>query len=514
MNFFRGNGACKFTNNKDKSLLTNREKRTLAPFPGHFPGPAMAAQPLAQVASDAVQRIKDAAIAKKSRELYERGIASLLKYLLASSPDMLSPAFLAKARADPAPEITQRWVHSEILTSPINAANFPLCDTFCGDVFEKYLASLRTKKGASPAPTTLASHRSSLTHLLTSFNKPLSIEQQDSLKTFMRGTKRLAARHKAETGEGKMTEGKEPLQFSQYCILARALLHGDADFNWGHTFLVISWNLMCRACNTETIHYSHMAWQGDALGIYFAHMKNDQEGSRPKDPRHIYANPKLPEICPLLSLGIYFLSFDFDDGGKLFSGDSQKTRFSKLLPRVLASEELAAVLASAGKVKADFGTHSIRKGGATYCTSGSTQCPSATSVYLRAGWTIEGVQSRYLRYESAGDQFVGRTICGLPIDDADFALLPPLFPPGDVDVVDALKKCFPHMPPQLAGVLEFALASVVYHVDYLRAHLPKTHRIWSSPLFQQADILPPLRSKVRLRRFFDEERRLPATGAH
>ena len=79
MNFFRGNEACKFTNNIDKSLLTNREKRTLAPFPGHFPGRAMAAQPLAQVASDAVQRIKDAAIAKKSRELYERGIASLLK---------------------------------------------------------------------------------------------------------------------------------------------------------------------------------------------------------------------------------------------------------------------------------------------------------------------------------------------------------------------------------------------------------------------------------------------------
>jgi hypothetical protein len=32
-------------------------------------------------------------------------------------------------------------------------------------------------------------------------------------------------------------------------------------------------------------------------------MKNDQSGERPRDPRHIYANPLMPEVCPILSLG-------------------------------------------------------------------------------------------------------------------------------------------------------------------------------------------------------------------
>ena len=45
--------------------------------------------------------------------------------------------------------------------------------------------------------------------------------------------------------------------------------------------------------------YEHMEWRGDAMCIYFAHMKNDQLGDRPRDPRHIYANPIIPEVCPI-----------------------------------------------------------------------------------------------------------------------------------------------------------------------------------------------------------------------
>ncbi len=38
-----------------------------------------------------------------------------------------------------------------------------------------------------------------------------------------------------------------------------------------------------------------------------------------------------------------------------------------------------------------------------------------------------GVQDTYLRYESAGDMYVGRTVSGLPSDDVNFAILPPHF---------------------------------------------------------------------------------------
>jgi hypothetical protein len=32
-----------------------------------------------------------------------------------------------------------------------------------------------------------------------------------------------------------------------------------------------------------------------------------------------------------------------------------------------------------------------------------------------------------MRYEKAGNMHVGRTVCGLPTDSADFAILPPYF---------------------------------------------------------------------------------------
>jgi hypothetical protein len=39
--------------------------------------------------------------------------------------------------------------------------------------------------------------------------------------------------------------------------------------------------------------------------VFFAHMKNDQV-ENDRDPRHAYANPTMPEICPIAALGICF----------------------------------------------------------------------------------------------------------------------------------------------------------------------------------------------------------------
>jgi hypothetical protein len=79
---------------------------------------------------------------------------------------------------------------------------------------------------------------------------------------------------------------------------------------------------MCRAGNAVVIHFSHLQWMEDALRINFAHMKNDQLGEIPRDPRHVYTNPIMPEICPLLSLGMYLITFPevLCGFGKLFTG--------------------------------------------------------------------------------------------------------------------------------------------------------------------------------------------------
>ena len=57
-----------------------------------------------------------------------------------------------------------------------------------------------------------------------------------------------------------------------------------------------------------------------------------------------------------------------------------------------------------------FGTHSVRKGSATFVTSASNE-----------------TQDRYIKREAASDAFVGRTAAGLPLDEESFSILPPHF---------------------------------------------------------------------------------------
>ncbi|KAG6955985.1 hypothetical protein JG688_00011639, partial [Phytophthora aleatoria] len=68
---------------------------------------------------------------------------------------------------------------------------------------------------------------------------------------------------------------------------------------------------MCRAGNSVSIRYEHLEWDEDSLAILSGHMKNDQEGDRQRDPRHIFANPMEPDICLILSVAIYFAVVGF-----------------------------------------------------------------------------------------------------------------------------------------------------------------------------------------------------------
>jgi hypothetical protein len=135
---------------------------------------------------------------------------------------------------------------------------------------------------------------------------------------------------------------------------------------------------MCLAGSAVAICFSHMEWKEDALRIYFAHQKNYQMGKRPRDPRHIYANPKCPEICPILSLGIYLVCLPpLVAQKKLFPGSSQYDRYRKFLIRHLTQyDEETSNLTQRGMQPSDIGTHSIRKGSSSYYASGTTSGPA------------------------------------------------------------------------------------------------------------------------------------------
>jgi hypothetical protein len=109
---------------------------------------------------------------------------------------------------------------------------------------------------------------------------------------------------------------------------------------------------------------------------------------------------------------------------------------------------------------------------------------------------MAGVQDTYLRYDAAGDQYVGRTVCGLPVCQASFATLPPFFEHPDAHITTAIAQMFPAFPADLHRVAEFCLASLVYHNQWLRSNLPVDHPLFLTPIFRSPIMMTALSSKV------------------
>jgi hypothetical protein len=141
-------------------------------------------------------------------------------------------------------------------------------------------------------------------------------------------------------------------------------------------------------------------------------------------------------ICPILALAVHVvcMSSSFSGGtlpvsvftGKADGQDAEQ-RFSAWLNKELASVEPSEALTTLGGVEKSFGTHSFRKGIATFLSS-FMDGPSIISIFQRLGWSIGNVQQRYIgEGEGGNDQYIGRIACGLPPCDDRFATLPPHF---------------------------------------------------------------------------------------
>jgi hypothetical protein len=72
-----------------------------------------------------------------------------------------------------------------------------------------------------------------------------------------------------------------------------------------------------------------------------------------------------------------------------------------------------------------IGLHSARKGAVTLAASGCTVSPSMASICNRTGWKMGGTRDKYIKYEAAGDQFLGQTLCGLDSLVKEFSVPPP-----------------------------------------------------------------------------------------
>jgi hypothetical protein len=269
-------------------------------------------------------------------------------------------------------------------------------------------------------------------------------------------------------------EGKDVMSVELYQSLAKWFLEwGTVTGVYGFAFLVLSWNLACRANNTAGIHFDQISWKDsfDSFSIYFGHTKTDQEGDDSKYARHLYANPHQPLSCPVFALALYFtccFNLPSNSQSPLFPGDDQYQRFSKMLGRILLEHE--DEVKEMGYEVNDIGTHSIRKGAISLMAS-LPGGPTAASVCIRAGWTMGRVRDIYLRYVAAGDEFCGRCLALLPVLRMEFGSSPPHFLPA-WEQWGAQKRVHQFGTvaslPNYERMTTMCLASLIYHGEYIK----------------------------------------------
>lgn len=359
----------------------------------------------------------------------------------------------------------------------------------------------KNKNGTYRAVSTLIGYISALKFWYDEKKAVFSLDELDLMDKFVLGYKKTVAEHK-KNGTMKKQEGKEPVTFEKYAKLCKKALFAVVSrvklSCLVHCFMVMCWNLFARSCSVSDLQYHHFSWEGDALVCDMGKHKGDQTGEK-SQPKHIFANPYEPAICPILSLGLHVFSSAFRPEG---SGEAKHKIFAGRPYDIFSSWLLDAVvsLLEPGQDGSEIGSHSFRKGVATFVAS-YLGGPSIVAIFLRAGWSLGQVQKRYLTRADGSDNLCGRVACGLNLNDgASFSVLPPHFHPSFVLTAEQWAEIAPgydQLPACFQGCLIYLLASIVHHYDWLTAkdesgsyvNLPASHPFFVSRIFTSGKLL-------------------------
>jgi hypothetical protein len=339
--------------------------------------------------------------------------------------------------------------------------------------FSDYLERRTSRRGKNKGKdnslgmSTIEQAKSALRNLFRFSNYEMSPSMEVLLKQFLSGKKRDIAEKKKMTGD-YLRIGKAKMDFKVYEKLCDLFLKEEGEeFIFARCFLALEWNLMARSENIVHANILHISWDNDSLVFRFVKTKGDQTGRNKDQKWHVYATPDNPTTCPVLAMACYLFAnpgilssstsvtdvdidsdsvvgdgmeveeddmeleadeLGEDDGteagldiatsqgkrrsnmhsGRLFPGGNQYDRFMDCLHRIIDKhrDDFFSLGISAG----DLGSHSARKGACSYASAGTTVSPPIVSICLRAMWSMGQVKERYLQYEKAGDQYLGRVV--------------------------------------------------------------------------------------------------------
>ena len=132
-----------------------------------------------------------------------------------------------------------------------------------------------------------------------------------------------------QNGNMKIKEGKDEMSMTGYVYLVSKAwqLKDVPQFAFVGLYTLLIWNIGARNCSVGGIQYSHLNWSIDAITVTLPVTKCNQSAENVY-PKHIYANPYCPSICPFLMLGLHILlCSQLPSNGGLFSGADQPKRF-------------------------------------------------------------------------------------------------------------------------------------------------------------------------------------------
>lgn len=192
-------------------------------------------------------------IAAKSKSVKSCGIAHFLKWIYSLKFEILTPAFLRYVR--------QQCTLPQRLENP--TAMRLLVSEFGVQDFKRFIVDVQKKNENTPRHSQNGTLRLSISHLYHKHGHTFIVEFEAQLKLFHNGLNRTTAAKDSEPG-AKLTEGKYPFNFSFYRELSHTMLEmPQEEYPFARLFLLLSWNLMCRAGKVVSIHHQHMSWHED-----------------------------------------------------------------------------------------------------------------------------------------------------------------------------------------------------------------------------------------------------------
>ena len=261
---------------------------------------------------------------------------------------------------------------------------------------------------------------------------------------------------------------------------------------------MLAWNLISRAEIIVDAKIDLVSYKDDSLLFDMSITKTDQEGTKNIDhPWHVSLCPELPEICAHLALARHIMANPTVLYAQvpLFKRKSQYERCNAIFRGIVSSPEHREEFASLGISPADFGIHLIRKGAVTYVSTGSMTCPPIAFICIRANWTMPGILSRYIKFESDGDEYVSKCVSGCRRNSKTFAASQPYwdFSADDPDAKEACERTLhrflkDRLPSTAKNNLIFfvlhkmAIAQIAYHRRFLEQNLHHDNILRSSSL--------------------------------